>query len=373
MALKGSMRDFGISEILQLIGQQKKTGTLTVEDKSRKVEILMDQGNIVGAKYEPMSPAYDLGEVLVKSGLISDEQLKMAKKDHESSLKPMEQIMLNAKAVDSRELKSIKSMTTLEIIYSLFLWKTGDYSFEAGPVSYAQQWTTPISSEQVLMDGYRVKDEWPSIEKVIPNGNMILERTEADADSSDLTAEQSKVLRLVDGERTAEDIVFLSRDVSFETYKVLKELIEADVVRTAGSAIGVEQRDFTGIAIQGVALFIVILVFALALSGILSNMSRMKGRNVADKALALSETVEALHGMDRVGASLSLVRLMKGTYPEDLDQLVKMKEVEYSLITTPWGKYDYTVSDDGESCRLGLPGQTGKELSKKENRTVSGG
>jgi hypothetical protein len=167
MALTGRMRDFGISEILQLIGHQKKSGTLLVTDKSRKVEILFDQGNIVSARHEPVKDDFDLGATLVRAGLVPREQMAAAKKEQGETLKPLQQILLNSNAVLLDDLRAMSTLSHLETIYSLFLWKDGDYSFEQGPITYPQQWTEPISSEQVLMDGYRMLDEWPGIlEKV---------------------------------------------------------------------------------------------------------------------------------------------------------------------------------------------------------------
>ena len=53
MALKGTLKDFGIADILQLIGQQGKTGTLHLKAKDQEVDISFSEGAIVRA--EPKS------------------------------------------------------------------------------------------------------------------------------------------------------------------------------------------------------------------------------------------------------------------------------------------------------------------------------
>ncbi|HVO30201.1 MAG TPA: DUF4388 domain-containing protein, partial [bacterium] len=50
MALKGTLKDFGISDIFQLIQQQQKAGILVMKDKEHEVRILFDTGKIVGAE-----------------------------------------------------------------------------------------------------------------------------------------------------------------------------------------------------------------------------------------------------------------------------------------------------------------------------------
>ena len=47
MALQGDLRDFSITEIIQLIGQQFKTGVLNVQHGRKKVEIYFVDGMIV--------------------------------------------------------------------------------------------------------------------------------------------------------------------------------------------------------------------------------------------------------------------------------------------------------------------------------------
>ena len=50
MALEGSLRDFGLADILQLIFFQRKTGALVLESRIDRVRLLFVEGNIVGAE-----------------------------------------------------------------------------------------------------------------------------------------------------------------------------------------------------------------------------------------------------------------------------------------------------------------------------------
>ncbi|MBW1660155.1 MAG: DUF4388 domain-containing protein, partial [Deltaproteobacteria bacterium] len=47
MGLKGKIEDFNISEIIQLIGQQSKTGMLTVRRSNKEVRVFFVNGNVV--------------------------------------------------------------------------------------------------------------------------------------------------------------------------------------------------------------------------------------------------------------------------------------------------------------------------------------
>ena len=50
MALKGTLKDFGIAEILQLIGQQAKSGVLHLESRDDVIHIAIADGSVVRAE-----------------------------------------------------------------------------------------------------------------------------------------------------------------------------------------------------------------------------------------------------------------------------------------------------------------------------------
>ncbi len=63
-----------------------------------------------------------------------------------------------------------------ETLYRLFSWKSGTYAFEQGAVHYDPADVTPVRAESVLMEGFRMVDEWPVIRKRIPRYDMRLRK-----------------------------------------------------------------------------------------------------------------------------------------------------------------------------------------------------
>ena len=49
MALKGTLRDFSLADIFQLIGIQRKTGVLTLKSDKDVVTVSFVDGNVVAA------------------------------------------------------------------------------------------------------------------------------------------------------------------------------------------------------------------------------------------------------------------------------------------------------------------------------------
>ncbi len=76
MAIKGSLREASLPDVLQLLAMGQKTGCLSVADRSNLGSIFFDHGRICHAAI--VNRRDRLGEVLVKGGAISTEQLDAA-------------------------------------------------------------------------------------------------------------------------------------------------------------------------------------------------------------------------------------------------------------------------------------------------------
>ena len=78
MALEGTLKDFSLPDIFQLIGLQKKTGVLTLRQKREEARIIFLNGMVVGAESSNHKLENRLGRVLVKSNRISQGELDQA-------------------------------------------------------------------------------------------------------------------------------------------------------------------------------------------------------------------------------------------------------------------------------------------------------
>ena len=65
MALSGTLKDFGIADILQLIGHQTKTGKLTLKSAGDEVEVFFIEGNVVFAADKARKSNNLLGSLLL--------------------------------------------------------------------------------------------------------------------------------------------------------------------------------------------------------------------------------------------------------------------------------------------------------------------
>ena len=169
MALRGTLGDFGLPDIFQLVGHQQKTGILLLKDRELEVRISFVEGNVVKAEQSSRDRADLLGNIMVRAGVITEAQLESALSTQQRTLRRLGDILIEMNAVDRATLKELARLQTTETIYRLFMWRKGTYEFTATPVDYDEQSYEPIRAENILMEGFRMVDEWPSVRKIVPS------------------------------------------------------------------------------------------------------------------------------------------------------------------------------------------------------------
>ena len=68
MSLEGSLKEFGLADILQLLYLQRKTGVLTLEGRMDRVRLMFYEGNIISAETRRKVEANRFGKLLLKNG-----------------------------------------------------------------------------------------------------------------------------------------------------------------------------------------------------------------------------------------------------------------------------------------------------------------
>jgi hypothetical protein len=363
MALTGTLKDFGIAEILQLIGQQSKSGVLHLASRDEEIHVLISDGGVVSAEHAGRKQKERLGAMLVRADLISREALDAALDVQRRTLRRLGDILVEMKLVSPQDLKEMTALQTTETVYRLFGWKTGTYEFEPGAVEWDPSTVTPLRAESLLMEGFRQVDEWPMVRRKITSPAMTFVRlatvpeTGAQADLSGLSPGERRVLALAEPGRPVERIVELSRMGEFQTCKSLLTLVNLQLLRPVppprGSAgMGAYARDWrdrlrhlaTGVGATVVLAAVLASLAWLASARGLALEAR-GGPGIRDHA---AQRFLARYQLARLGGALEVWRLEHGEYPATLAALVDAGLVEPGNLRYPYGEdYYYRRKLDG--------------------------
>ncbi|HSD20940.1 MAG TPA: DUF4388 domain-containing protein, partial [Anaeromyxobacter sp.] len=152
MALTGTLEDFGIAEILQLIGQQAKTGVLHLHGRGEEIHIAIADGCVVRAETAGRKARERLGNMLVRAELIGPVDLERALDLQKRTLRRLGDVLVEEGLLTKVALKEMTALQTTETVYRLFHWKSGTYEFEPGEVEWDRETVTPLRAESVLME-----------------------------------------------------------------------------------------------------------------------------------------------------------------------------------------------------------------------------
>jgi hypothetical protein len=374
MALTGTLKDFGIAEILQLIGQQAKTGVLHLRGRGDEIHIAIADGSVVRAEAAGRKARERLGNMLVRAELLSPDALEHALDVQKRTLRRLGDVLVEEALVSKAALREMTALQTTETVYRLFHWKSGTYAFEPGEVEWDRETVTPLRAESVLMEGFRQVDEWPMIRGRITSTAMTFERlrslegaqpaaargdddvdaafdalgdepVERKGEFATLGANERRVHALAEPGRPVEKIVDLSRLGEFETCKALLALVNLGYLRPIAparrtAAVGAYGREGWGSRLRSAAVRVTATVaLAAALAGIVTWVDERGlvakrgdaavGDNAAQRFLARGH-------LARLRGALEVYRAERGEYPPSLGALVEADLASARDLRHPW-------------------------------------
>jgi hypothetical protein len=248
MGLTGNLKTVSFPDVLQLLSTGKKTGVLTVSSGPRRKEIAFREGNIIYATSVNANEDL-LGNLLLKRGKISKKDLERAITLHKQTGRALGATLIDMNLFEKEEVAECLRMQIEEIVYNLFSWAEGEFSFSEGEAPKNIKMVVNLSTMNIIMEGTRRIDEWLEIQKVLPPNEMLLRvrlTPKTKAEEISLSLDEFKILTYINGERTLPELIEASPIGEFPTCRALYKMIVAGLVEGAGQAakgsIGVDEN-----------------------------------------------------------------------------------------------------------------------------------
>jgi hypothetical protein len=366
MALSGTLRDFALPDIFQLIGMQRKTGLLTLESDRETVTVVFEQGMVVHADSTVRRLDDLLGSVLVRQGKIRKDVLEEALSKQKVSMQRLGFILVSQGYISRDDLKGALSEQVQQIVFRVFRWKSGRYHFDpTAEADYDRENVQPVSTDHILMEGIRRVDEWPIIEKRIPSLDFVFRplvplkqiRVEegpkdtggleaalgnldaAGGGNSSATSEvlmgptELSIYKLLDGSRSISTLMEMTGLSDFDVCRTLFDFIDRNLVAPAGqeqakASASAEGRRSLPTPAPGegsgtIALAVVVLIALVGLAISIVTPFRVPTRPTLFQAEAPAiQASRDMARLQRVAEALRIYCLTFGNYPTSLDDLV---------------------------------------------------
>jgi hypothetical protein len=178
MAFDGDLKSFSLSDILQMLQMGKRTGALSIRHGEEIGTLYFRKGELVHATY--------------------------------------------------------KNLTGEDAAYSLLNWKTGRFRFDT--TIYPTRRSIEISATNLILEAARRSDELADLQTELPPPDTVLHfaNVAGKVDEIHLSADEWKVLSLVDGRRSIATICADSEIDEVSTLQIIEKLLGIGLLQQLG-------------------------------------------------------------------------------------------------------------------------------------------
>lgn len=220
VALQGDLAAFRLADVLSFLSSARKDGVLSISSSGRETEVFFREGALIFALSNQES--FRLGSILLRRRMITREQ-----RDRIDELMQRDGGRFGALAVQEghlaeQQLRDFLKVQVSEIVFDTFVWDRGSFAFsEEGELPpYAV--TIAIDLPNLIMEGARRIAEWEQCLKLLPDNALVFRVVAIPRDEKiTLTADEWKILFLINGQRTIQDLCDEAEDDPAHVYRLL--------------------------------------------------------------------------------------------------------------------------------------------------------
>jgi hypothetical protein len=246
MALRGNLRDFTITQLLNLINLASKTGTLIVDGPGVQARVAFREGKLAHASIGEEDGS--LPGLLHKANKINAGQYRaIRERAGQMNEKELGLLLINAGYITQADILQNLQNHMLGIVRRLFSWVEGLFRSENEMLPPDDKINVRLDLDNIIIEGSRHLREWEQLQDEIPSLEMALKFTDRPLAHLNLSVDEWRVVRYVDPKNTIRQIATANKLSDPEVRRMVYGLLQAgliELVRPAGAAVPVNPRMF---------------------------------------------------------------------------------------------------------------------------------
>ena len=131
MAFKGDLKNISMFDVLQTLHQNKQTGVLLVQRDGTTKKVFIDPDG-VRVFFTRASRPLRLGEIFVRRGRITPQDVEILLLQQKQSYRPMGELLVESGKVRQEEVDTVLRYHAEDEIYETFAWEHGTFAFYDG-------------------------------------------------------------------------------------------------------------------------------------------------------------------------------------------------------------------------------------------------
>ncbi len=235
MALRGNLRDFTVTQLLNLINLAQKTGTLIVDGPSEQAYVSFRDGKLAYARIGREDGG--LATVLHKANKLNVNQYRaITQRGAMMSDKELGLLLINAGYVSQEDIVLNLQVYFTNIIRRLFTWVEGLFRFETTMLPPEDRINVKLDLENLIIEGSRHLREWEELQDEIPSLDLSLKFTDRPMTNLNLSVEEWKVVKYIDPKNTMRQISTAVKLNEMEMRRIVYGLLQAGLVEMVRAA-----------------------------------------------------------------------------------------------------------------------------------------
>ena len=234
MSLEGNLSAFGISEILQLIAVQQKSGMLSISSQDRSAVLFFREGQIISTRDRRRKTKDPLKDYLTRYGILTREDLVRLMQISAQSKLYVTEIIVSEEFLSEDEMKKHYRNHIQETVYEILTWEQCSYKFIPGTdiIDGLKSWGE-FGIEGMLMESMRRIDEFPQMLECFPDPGVIVSKENDPDDDAEMTTNEKSVLAMLKDDRSVNYLITNGKLPKFEIYEALKHLKDKELISAA--------------------------------------------------------------------------------------------------------------------------------------------
>lgn len=336
--MSGSLREFILADVFQLLTQQKITGKLLLNNNVDEGAIIFKDGTIVCAYKDTEKFESKLESYLTDIKKVNQVDCKSLFSTYKDNIAGLTNEVLSHRMITEAEITSLAEITIEDITCSLFLWHKGSYRFSTiRNVDRFIPAKISIPIENIIMEAMRRVDEWNRMQEHITDEMIFINTRKNEVNENQnfdpIHDPVGYIIQKINGTSPVKELIVSSPLSHYKVYESLNTLIQSKRILPLSDKLSksvqaaIERKNkvtdtfVMSVTISSIITGIIILTQLILSTGIFRHM--LFSRTVAAQYVARTEAKTAivnekvtiarllLQSQHRFGASISADSLIK--------------------------------------------------------------
>ena len=247
VALEGNLAAFKLPDVLSFLAGAKKSGTLTLAGSGgagRRSYVLFSDGALVYAGSD--QEKFRLGSLLLRKRAITREQAQKIDDTIRREGGRFGEIAVSNGMLTADQVHDFLKLQVSEVVYDAFVWTDGTFQFSEELRLPDHAVTIAVDLPNLIMEGARRIEEWEHVVKLLPDDKAVFRVVASPKDDKiTLTADEWKILFLVNGQRTLAELVADAEDDALNVYRIVYGILANRLIEEVARPASAEDTNRT--------------------------------------------------------------------------------------------------------------------------------